>query len=124
MIIAAGGMTLGRGKEVCAAISIDDKDFYAMFDHKERPWTARWKWTMNKAPDQLCNTIPEYAVSTKNRAAYEEELQMWTDNSWFTNADECTTKLREWCQKVGNVALLDLKRAYLQIRVYESLWPF
>ena len=119
-----------------------------------------WKWAMNGAPDQLCNTIPEYAVSTKNRAAYEEELQMWIDNGWlipypqkrlgppkglitlmaiaqptkdkirpvmdyrelnqqdaFTaNADVCFTKLREWRQKGSNVALLDLKRAYLQIR--------
>ena len=83
MIITAGGMTLGRGKEVCAAISFEEKDFYAMFDDKERAWTARWKWAMNEVPDQLCNTIPEYAVSTKNQAAYKEELQMWIDNSWL-----------------------------------------
>ena len=124
---------------------------------------------MNKTPDQLCNTIPGYAVSTKNRAAFEEELQMWIDNGWlisyiqerlgppnrlipliaieqptkdkirpvmdyrelnqhvdtFTvDADVCATKLQEWRQKGSNVALLDLKRAYLQIRVHESLWPF
>ena len=37
---------------------------------------------MNEVPDQLCNTIPEYAVSTKNLAAYEE-LQMWIGNGWL-----------------------------------------
>ena len=82
MISAAVGMTL-RGREVCAAISIEEKDFHAMFDDKERTGTARWKWAMNEAPDKLCNTIPEYVVSTKNRAAYEEELQMWIDNGWL-----------------------------------------
>ena len=65
MIMAAGGVTLGRGKEVCAAISIEEKDFYAILC-KKRAWTARWKWAMNEAPDQLCNTIPMYAVYTKN----------------------------------------------------------
>ena len=59
MITAAGGMTLGRGKEVCAAISIEEKDFYATFNNKE------------------------YAVSTKNRTAYEEELQVWIINGWL-----------------------------------------
>ena len=55
----------------------------AMFDDKERAWTVRWKWAMNEVPDQLCNTIPEYAVSTKNRAAYEEVVQIWIDNGWL-----------------------------------------
>ena len=41
MITAAGDVTLGRGKEVCAAISIEEKDFFAMFDNKERAWTVR-----------------------------------------------------------------------------------
>ena len=82
MITTTGSVTLGKGKEVCAAISIEEKDFYATFDDKERAWTARCKWAMNEAPDQQCNTIPKYAVSTMNRAAYEE-LQMWIDNGWL-----------------------------------------
>ena len=39
------------------------------------------------------------------------------------NADICATKLREWQQKSPNVFLLDLKRAYLQVRVQKTLWP-
>ena len=31
-------------------------------------------------------------------------------------------KLREWCQQGVNVALLDLRRAYLQVRVHKSFW--
>ena len=32
-------------------------------------------------------------------------------------------KLREWRQKASNVSLLDLKRAYLHVRVQKTLWP-
>ena len=38
--------------------------------------------------------------------------------------DVCTAKLREWRQKGSNVSLLDLKRAYLQVRVQKTLWAF
>ena len=36
----------------------------------------------------------------------------------------CSEKLREWRRMGENVALLDLKKAYLQIHVEESLWPY
>ena len=51
------------------------------------------------------------------------ELNQHVD-TFTANADVCVAKLREWRQKRSNVALLDLKRASLQIRVHESLWPF
>lgn len=34
--------------------------------------------------------------------------------AFTANADVCTAKLREWRQHCVNVALLDLRRAYLQ----------
>ena len=40
------------------------------------------------------------------------------------NANVCAAKLREWRQKGSNVSLLDFKRAYLQVRVQKTLWPF
>ena len=40
------------------------------------------------------------------------------------NADVCTAKLHEWRQKGSCVSLLDLKRAYLQVRVQKTLWLF
>ena len=52
-----------------------------------------------------------------------QELNQHVD-AFTMNPDVCAAKLRERRQKRSNVALLDLKRAYLQIRVYESLWPF
>ena len=45
-------------------------------------------------------------------------------DAFTANADVYAAKLREWRQKGSNVALLDLKRAYLQIKVDELLWPF
>ena len=40
------------------------------------------------------------------------------------SSDVCAAKLREWQQKGSNVSLLDLKRAYLLVRVYKTLSPF
>lgn len=40
------------------------------------------------------------------------------------DADICSAKLREWRQQGVNVAILDLRNAYLQVHVYESLWPY
>ena len=40
------------------------------------------------------------------------------------DVDVCANTLREWRQMGCNVALLDLRKAYLQIRVHRSLWPY
>ena len=40
------------------------------------------------------------------------------------DADVCHEKIREWRRMGDDVALLDLKKAYLQIHVEEALWPF
>ena len=43
---------------------------------------------------------------------------------YMADAIACTSKLREWRQKGSNVSLLDLRKAYLQVWVDETLWPF
>ena len=40
------------------------------------------------------------------------------------NADVCNEKIREWRRCGRNVSLLDLRDAYLQVHVHESLWPY
>ena len=40
------------------------------------------------------------------------------------NVDVCSAKLHEWWQKGSNLSLLDLKRAYLQVHVHKTPWPF
>uniref|UniRef100_A0A5S6R0A2 Integrase catalytic domain-containing protein n=1 Tax=Trichuris muris TaxID=70415 RepID=A0A5S6R0A2_TRIMR len=39
-------------------------------------------------------------------------------------ADVCADKLRQWRRQGANVAMVDLKDAYLQVRVNEALWPY
>ncbi|XP_043211053.1 uncharacterized protein LOC122375611 [Amphibalanus amphitrite] len=39
-------------------------------------------------------------------------------------ADVCTDTLRRWRRHGKNLAVVDLKRAYLQIRTDQRLWPF
>ena len=42
----------------------------------------------------------------------------------YVNAVVCSQKLTEWRQQGPNVAVQDLRRAYLQVHVDKSLWPF
>ena len=51
------------------------------------------------------------------------ELNSHVD-AFTANADVCADKIREWRRLGTNVATVDLRRAYLQIRVHESLWPY
>ena len=43
---------------------------------------------------------------------------------YTTRADVCSRKLRDWRRKGSDVSVLDLKKAYLQVHVHCSLWPF
>lgn len=51
------------------------------------------------------------------------ELNQYVD-TFTADADVCASKPREWRQHGSNVSLLDLRKAYLQVLVGESLWPF
>ena len=44
--------------------------------------------------------------------------------TFMANADICAVKLKEWYKRGTNILLLDLRRAYLQICIDESLWPY
>lgn len=52
-----------------------------------------------------------------------EELDHHMD-VFIAGTDVCAIKLWEWHQQGVNAALLDLRRAYLQIHIHGSLWPF
>uniref|UniRef100_A0A5S6QJ31 Uncharacterized protein n=1 Tax=Trichuris muris TaxID=70415 RepID=A0A5S6QJ31_TRIMR len=45
-------------------------------------------------------------------------------DTFTANSDVCANKIREWRRRGTNVTILDLRKAYLQIRVEESLWPY
>ena len=52
-------------RDGCAAISINEPDFTATFDHHSRTWTASWKWSEDHAPERLHNKVSEYPVAAE-----------------------------------------------------------
>ena len=45
-------------------------------------------------------------------------------NAYTGNADVCDQTMREWRQQGPKAAIVDLRRAYLQIHIDKLLWPF
>ena len=45
-------------------------------------------------------------------------------NAYTANVDVCAKTIREWRQQGPKAAIVDLHRAYLQIYIDNSLWPF
>ena len=153
----------------CAAISINEPDFTATFNHRSQAWTVAWNWSEEPTPEAEDNRVAEYAVAAEIRLDHERKLRTWMSSGWLVpnkeeelgplkglipqmavlqqhkskvrpvmdflqlkcqvdvfiaNADVYKAKLRECRQKGSNVSLLDLNRAYRQVRVQKSLWPF
>lgn len=50
------------------------------------------------------------------------ELNMHIE-AFTVNSDVCADKLRVWRRQGANVSVVDLAKAYLQIRIRNSLWP-
>ena len=67
----------------CAAISINEPDFTATFDHHSQTWTASWKWSEDHAPERLHNEVSEYHVVAEIWNEYMQELHTWIDNGWL-----------------------------------------
>ena len=53
-----------------------------------------------------------------------EHVNAHMANAYMVNADVCAQTMREWQQQGPKAAIVDLRRAYLQIHVDKSLWPF
>ena len=72
--------------------------------------------------------IPLMAIFQQNKDKVRPVMDFRELNShvdaFTANADVCADKIREWRRLGTNVAIVDLRRAYLQIRVHESLWPY
>lgn len=72
--------------------------------------------------------IPLMAVVQQNKSKVRpvldfRELNEFID-TYTADADVCPEKLREWRKQGVNVSAIDLKNAYLQIRVHKSLWSY
>ena len=72
--------------------------------------------------------IPLMAVVQQNKAKVRSVMafrELNTHISAFTaESDVCTAKMREWRRQGTNVATVDLKKAYLQIHICKSFWPY
>uniref|UniRef100_A0A5S6QUG1 Reverse transcriptase domain-containing protein n=1 Tax=Trichuris muris TaxID=70415 RepID=A0A5S6QUG1_TRIMR len=72
--------------------------------------------------------IPLMAIFQRTKSKVRPVLdfrELNTHTDVFTaNSGVCTDKLRQWRRQGTDVSMLDLRKAYLQIRVDESLWPY
>ena len=73
-------------------------------------------------------TIPLMAVVQQNKQKVRPVLDFRELNSHLNlhtaDADVCSEKIREWRRRGQRVALIDLRKAYLQIHVHQSLWTY
>ena len=72
--------------------------------------------------------VPLMAVQQKNKSKVRPVLDYRELNDHVTthtaDADVCADQLRRWRRHGSNVAVVDLRHAYLQIHVDRQLWPF
>ena len=72
--------------------------------------------------------LPLMAVIQRNKSKVRPVLDFRELNTrveaFTAEADVCADKLREWRQEGVNVSVIDLEKAYLQIRIHRSLWPY
>ena len=45
-------------------------------------------------------------------------------DAFTADTDVSADRLREWRKQGVNVSVIDLEKAYLQIRIHHSLWPY
>ena len=72
--------------------------------------------------------IPLMAVIQPSKDKVRPVMDFREVNSYIDaytgDADVCADKLREWRKMGARVAMVDLAKAYLQVRVEERLWPY
>ena len=100
----------------------------AEYDKELQNWIDNG-WLVSDPEDKLRplrGLIPLMAVIQQNKQKVRlvlnyQELNDHVD-PFTVRADICTEKLREWRRAGSNVSMLDLCKAYLQVRVHQSLW--
>ncbi|KAI0989289.1 hypothetical protein GJ496_011401 [Pomphorhynchus laevis] len=72
--------------------------------------------------------IPLLAVAQESKNKVRPVMDFRLLNSYISShtadSDVCISKLRNWRRWGDRLSLIDLRRAYLQIHVDESLWPY
>ena len=72
--------------------------------------------------------LPLMAVVQRNKNKVRPVLD-WRETNRFIEAftrdsDVCAEKLRQWRQMGNSAAIIDLQKAYRQLKADETLWPF
>ena len=72
--------------------------------------------------------IPLMAVEQQSKAKVRPVLDYRELNQHVfahtADADACADQLRKWRRHGKNIAVVDLKKAYLQLRTEKRLWPY
>ena len=91
----------------------------------ENGWLVPYDESIHGPPRGL---LPLMAVEQGSKAKVRPCMDYRQLNSHVpahtADADVCTDTMRKWRRHGTNLALVDLKRAYLQIRADQRLWPF
>ena len=81
-----------------------------------------------QAHGEVKGTIPLMAVIQREKRKVRPVMDFREVNAYLdphtADADVCVEKIREWRRCGRRVALLDLRDAYLQIHVHQSLWAY
>ena len=98
----------------------------AQFNDKVEEWIE--KGWLRPYAGEIKNVIPLMAVEQPSKKKIRPVLDYRYLNQYikcFTgDSDICEDKIRKWRRTCENAKLLDLKDAYLQIHVDESLWCY
>ena len=68
--------------------------------------------------------IPLMAIFQQNKDKVRPVMDFRESNSHVDSFTANADKIREWRRLGTNVAIVDPRRVYLQIRVHESMWPY
>ena len=83
---------------------------------KCRSWTVNWSHERLGPPKGLISLMAVIQHTNGKLLPVMDYRELNEHVDAFTaDADICTTKLREWRQQEVNMALLDLRRTYLQV---------
>ena len=104
----------------CTAISINEPDFTATFDHHSWTWTVSWKWSEDHAPERLHNEVSEYSAVAQIRNEYTQELKTCIGNSWLVPYPE--DKLGPPKGLIPLMAVLQQNKT--KVRLVMDYWEF
>ncbi|XP_065657969.1 uncharacterized protein LOC136082494 [Hydra vulgaris] len=103
----------------------------ADYENELQDWIDR-KWLLEYDENELGppkGQIPLMAAIQRNKDHKIRPVLDWREANDFIetytrDADVCVEKLREWRRMGNKPAIIDLRKAHLQLKTDKSLWPF